>query len=74
MPVKAVKGGYSWGSGHGKFKTKAEAEAQGRAAYANGYKGDAAQMVKDAKNLQKKVFGLKELDDDDDGDDDNDGD
>jgi hypothetical protein len=40
MPVRKVKGGYQWGSGHGKFATKEEAEAQGRAAYANGYKGD----------------------------------
>ena len=65
MPVKVVKGGYQWGSGHGKFKTKAEAEAQGRAAYANGYKGDSrtkdcADMVKDAKAMQRKYFGPDE--------------
>lgn len=39
MPVHKVKGGYQWGK-HGKvYKTKAAAERQGRAAYANGYKG-----------------------------------
>lgn len=39
MPVKKVKGGYRWGN-HGKvYKRKADAERQGRAAYANGYKG-----------------------------------
>ena len=41
-PVHAVKGGYQWG-GHGKvYKgsgAKAKAAAQGRAAYASGYKG-----------------------------------
>jgi hypothetical protein len=39
MPVKRVKGGYRWGR-HGKvYKTRAAAERQGRAAYANGYRG-----------------------------------
>lgn len=39
MPVHKVKGGWKWG-GHGKvYPTKAQAEKQGRAAYANGYKG-----------------------------------
>lgn len=42
MPVHAAKGGYQWG-GHGKvYKgkgAKAKAAAQGRAAYASGYKG-----------------------------------
>ena len=41
-PVHAAGGGYQWG-GHGKvYKgpgAKAKATAQGRAAYANGYKG-----------------------------------
>lgn len=39
MPVKKVPGGYRWGN-HGKvYKRKSDAEKQGRAAYANGYKG-----------------------------------
>lgn len=39
MPAHKVKGGWKWGS-HGKvYPTKAQAEAQGRAAYASGYKG-----------------------------------
>lgn len=41
-PVHAADGGFQWG-GHGKvYKgkgAKAKATAQGRAAYANGYKG-----------------------------------
>ena len=39
MPVHKVKGGYKWGN-HGKvYPNKEQAEKQGRAAYANGYKG-----------------------------------
>ena len=42
MPVHKVKGGYQWGS-HGKvYKgkgAKGKAAKQGRAAYANGYRG-----------------------------------
>jgi hypothetical protein len=40
MPVHKVKGGYRWGK-HGKvYKSKAKAARQGRAAYANGYRGN----------------------------------
>ena len=39
MPVKKVKGGYKFGSSGKVYKTKAEATKQGRAMYANGYKG-----------------------------------
>lgn len=39
MPVKKVKGGYKWGSSGKVYKTKDAAEKQGRAIYANGYKG-----------------------------------
>jgi hypothetical protein len=39
MPVHKVKGGYRWGSKGKVYKTKKEAEKQGKAAYANGYKG-----------------------------------
>ena len=39
MPVHKVKGGYKWGKNGKVFPTKEQAEAQGRAAYANGYKG-----------------------------------
>jgi len=42
MPVHKVKGGYRWGS-HGKIYkgkgAKEKAARQGRAAYANGYRG-----------------------------------
>lgn len=39
MPVRKVAGGYKWGS-HGKvYKSKAKAARQGRAIYANNYKG-----------------------------------
>jgi len=42
MPVRKVKGGYRWG-GHGKIYrgkgARAKAEAQGKVAYAHGYKG-----------------------------------
>jgi len=40
MPVHRVKGGFKWGSHGHVFKTRGEAEAQGRAAYADGYRGD----------------------------------
>lgn len=40
MPVHKVKGGYQWGSKGKVYKTKKEAAKQGRAAYANGYRGD----------------------------------
>ena len=40
MPIQRVPGGFRWGS-HGKvYPTKAQAEAQGRAAYAAGYRED----------------------------------
>jgi hypothetical protein len=42
MPVHKTNGGYQWGS-HGKVykgkNAKEKAEEQGKAAYANGYKG-----------------------------------
>lgn len=42
MPVKKVKGGYRWGSKGKVYRgknAKKKAEKQGRAAYANGYRG-----------------------------------
>lgn len=39
MPVRKVKGGYKWGSSGKVYPTRAQAERQGRAAYANGYRG-----------------------------------
>ena len=39
MPVRKVKGGYRWGSKGKVYKSKAKATAQGRAAYASGYRG-----------------------------------
>lgn len=39
MPARKVPGGWQWGR-HGKvYPTRAQAEAQGRAAYAHGYRG-----------------------------------
>lgn len=53
MPVHKVAGGFQWGD-HGKvYKSKEKAEAQGRAAFANGYKGDAA-MYADTSVGKKK--------------------
>lgn len=40
MPVRRVAGGYKWGSSGKVFPTRAQAAAQGRAAYAAGYKGN----------------------------------
>jgi hypothetical protein len=67
MPVRATKGGYQWGSSGKVYPDKASAEKQGRAAYANGYKGknDAADMVKAAGKMRDKMLGY-----DDDGDND----
>ena len=49
MPTHKVKGGWQWGN-HGKvYKTKAEADAQGRAAYASGYKGKKKKKSKKRK-------------------------
>lgn len=39
MPVRKVPGGWKWGSRGKVYKNKADAERQGRAAYANGYRG-----------------------------------
>lgn len=42
MPVRKVNGGYKWGKSGKLYKgkgAKAKAAKQGRAAYANGYKG-----------------------------------
>lgn len=42
MPVKKVKGGYRWGGKGRVYRgrgAKKKAERQGKAAYANGYKG-----------------------------------
>jgi len=39
MPTRKVKGGYRWGSKGKVYPTKAQADRQGRAAYANGYRG-----------------------------------
>lgn len=38
MPVRKVSGGYQWGTSGKVYPTQAQAEAQGRAAYANGYR------------------------------------
>ncbi len=45
MPVHKVAGGYQWGSKGKVYKSKADAEKQGRAAFANGYRGDAAKSA-----------------------------
>lgn len=38
MPVRKVNGGYQWGTRGKVYPTSEQAEAQGRAAYANGYR------------------------------------
>ena len=45
MPTRKVKGGYQWGK-HGKvYPTKAQADKQGRAIYANGWKGESTETI-----------------------------
>jgi hypothetical protein len=56
MPIRKVKGGYKWG-GHGKvYSNRAGAARQAAAAYANGYKGDAAKTASD-RHSAKHVLG-----------------
>lgn len=38
MPARKVNGGYQWGTRGKVYPTRERAEAQGRAAYANGYR------------------------------------
>ena len=40
MPVRKVRGGFQWGTSGKVYPTRAQAEAQGRAAYANGYRDE----------------------------------
>lgn len=40
MPIRAVPGGFQWGSRGKVYRSRAGAEAQARAAYANGYRED----------------------------------
>ncbi len=40
MPVRKVPGGYQWGNSGKVYPTKRQAEAQGRAAYASGYRSN----------------------------------
>lgn len=45
MPTHKVKGGYQWGK-HGKvYPTKAQADRQGRAIYANGWRGESTESI-----------------------------
>jgi hypothetical protein len=46
MPVQKVPGGYRWGQSGKVYPTKAQAEAQGRAAYAAGYREKPTQSKK----------------------------
>ncbi len=46
MPVRRVKGGYKWGQHGHVYKTRRGAELQARAAYANGYRGDARERLR----------------------------
>lgn len=61
MPVHKKGSGYQWGN-HGKVYTgpnaKEKAAAQGRAAYANGYKGKASENLM-PKNKASKNLGAK---------------
>ena len=38
MPVRKIQGCYQWGTREKVYPTREQAEAQGRAAYANGYR------------------------------------
>jgi hypothetical protein len=49
MPTKKVKGGYKWGSSGKTMPTKEQADAQGRAAYAGGYKGGGKKRARGKK-------------------------
>jgi len=57
MPVHKAGSGYQWG-GHGKVYSgkgaRAKAAAQGRAAYANGYRGKSK-----SRSVAKKLYGGK---------------
>lgn len=46
MPVRKVQGGYQWGKSGKVYPTKAQADAQGRAAYASGYREKPAKTEK----------------------------
>ena len=46
MPVQKTQGGYRWGQSGKVYPTKAQAEAQGRAAYASGYREKPTQSKK----------------------------
>ena len=46
MPVQKVQGGWRWGSSGKVYPTKSQAEAQGRAAYASGYREKSQQSKK----------------------------
>lgn len=46
MPVRKTPGGYQWGKSGKVYPTKAQAEAQGRAAYASGYREKPAKTEK----------------------------
>jgi len=46
MPVHKVGNKYQWGKSGKKYPTKAQAEAQGRAVYANGYRGESRSRSK----------------------------
>lgn len=46
MPVQKTQGGWRWGQSGKVYPTKAQAEAQGRAAYASGYREKPTQSKK----------------------------
>lgn len=46
MPVQKVQGGWRWGQSGKVYPTKSQAEAQGRAAYAAGYREKSQQSKK----------------------------
>ena len=60
MPVHKEQGGYQWGSSGKVYKgkdAKAKAAAQGRAAYANGYKGSARARLSGKEGAARKKLG-----------------
>jgi hypothetical protein len=50
MPIHRVAGGWKWGNHGHVYKSRKGAEAQARAAYANGYRGDAKERLRARAN------------------------
>ena len=53
MPVRKVKGGYTWGKSGKVYRRKKHAKKQARAAYASGYKNRRGSYLKKRKKKKK---------------------